>query len=157
MWHQDETGLATSLAGGSPFENFTNRNYKGKSVTASNLSDMKTLIDAYLQMNGKPVIVVANLSNPMVFSEIEPIANAILAHFQVQDQAIFDLLTGVAEPSALLPMQMPSDMQTVEEQFEDVPHDMKVYTDIQGNRYDFGFGLNWNGIINDNRVKRYKK
>jgi beta-glucosidase len=147
----------TSLAGGSPFENFTNRSYKGKSVTASNLSDMKTLIDTYLQMNGKPVIVVANLSNPMVFSEIEPNANAILAHFQVQDQAIFDLLTGAAEPSALLPLQMPADMQTVEEQFEDVPHDMKVYTDTQGNRYDFGFGLNWSGVINDNRVKKYKR
>jgi beta-glucosidase len=147
----------TSLAGGSPFENFTNRSYKGKSVTASNLADMKTLIDTYLQMNGKPVIVVANLSNPMVFSEIEPNANAILAHFQVQDQAIFDLLTGAAEPSALLPMQMPADMQTVEEQFEDVPHDMKVYTDTQGNRYDFGFGLNWSGVINDNRVKKYKR
>ena len=147
----------TSLAGGSPFENLTNRSFKGKTVTATNVSDMKMVNDAYSQMNGKPVIIVANLSNPMVFGEIEPHAKAILAHFQVQDQAIFELLTGVAEPSALLPMQMPADMQTVEEQFEDVPHDMKVYTDSQGNRYDFGFGLNWNGLINDDRVKKYKK
>ena len=147
----------TSMAGGSPFENFTNRSYIGKTVTASNTTDMKTVIETHLQMKGKPVIVVANLSNPMVFSEIEPQSNAILAHFQVQDQAIFDILTGVAEPSALLPMQMPADMQTVEQQYEDVPHDMKVYTDTQGNRYDFGFGLNWNGVINDDRVKRYKK
>jgi beta-glucosidase len=147
----------TSLAGGSPFENFTNRSFKGKTVTATNVSDMKMVNDAYSQMNGKPVIIVANLSNPMVFGEIEPHAKAILAHFQVQDQAIFELLTGVAEPSALLPMQMPADMQTVEEQFEDVPHDMKVYTDSQGNRYDFGFGLNWNGLINDDRVKKYKR
>jgi beta-glucosidase len=147
----------TSLAGGSPFEHFTNRSFKGKTVTASNVSDMKMVNDAYSQLNEKPVIVVANLSNPMVFGEIEPHAKAILAHFQVQDQAIFELLTGVAEPSALLPMQMPADMHTVEEQFEDVPHDMKVYTDSQGNRYDFGFGLNWSEAINDDRVKKYKK
>lgn len=61
MWHQDKTGLATSLAGGSPIENFTNLSYKGKTVTASNNSEMKTVVDTYLQMNGKPVIVVANL------------------------------------------------------------------------------------------------
>ncbi len=147
----------TSLAGGSPFENFTNRSYKGKRVTASNTTDLKIVNETYSLMRGKPVLIVANLSNPMVFSEIEPHSKAILAHFQVQDQAIFELLTGVVEPSALLPMQMPANMQTVEEQFEDVPHDMKVYTDTQGNRYDFGFGLNWSGVINDNRVKKYKK
>lgn len=147
----------TSMAGGSPFENFTNRSYKGKTVTASNSTDMKMVNETYSQMNGKPVIVIANLSNPMVFKEIEPSAEAILAHFQVQDQAIFEMLTGAAEPSALLPMQMPANMQTVEEQFEDVPHDMEVFTDSDGNRYDFGFGLNWSGVINDNRVKKYKK
>jgi len=108
-------------------------------------------------MSGKPVILVVNISNPMVFCEIEPHAKAILAHFQVQDQAIFELLTGAAEPSALLPMQMPANMETVEEQFEDVPHDMKVYTDSQGNRYDFGFGLDWSGVITDNRVTKYRK
>lgn len=82
------------------------------------------VVETKLQMKGKSVIIVANLSNPMVFSEIEPQAIAILAHFQVQDQAIFYLLNGVAEPSALLPMQMPVDMQTGENQFEDVLHHM---------------------------------
>ena len=92
----------------------------------------------------------------MVFSEIEKCASAILVHMGVQDQAILDILTGKTEPSALLPFQMPADMKTVEEQFEDVPRDMKCYVDSEGNTYDFTFGLNWSGVINDARVKKYK-
>jgi beta-glucosidase len=92
----------------------------------------------------------------LVFTEIEKSASAILIHMGVQDQALLDILTGSAEPSALLPFQMPADMKTVEEQFEDVPRDMKCYTDSEGNHYDFAFGLNWCGVINDDRVKKYK-
>jgi len=74
----------------------------------------------------------------------------------VQDQALMDILTGKAEPSALLPFQMPMDMETVEAQFEDVPRDMKPYIDSEGHTYDFAFGLNWKGVINDERVAKYK-
>lgn len=68
-----------------------------------------------------------------------------------------DILTGAAEPSALLPFQMPADMKTVEEQFEDVPRDMKCYVDSEGNTYDVAFGLNWQGVINDTRVAKFRK
>ena len=54
-------------------------------------------------------------------------------------------------------MQFPIDMKTVEQQFEDTPHDMTPYLDACGNRYDFAFGMNWSGVINDARVKKYKK
>jgi beta-glucosidase len=40
---------------------------------------------------------------------------------------------------------------------EDLPHDMKPHVDAVGNKYDFGFGLNWKGKINDARVKKYVK
>jgi beta-glucosidase len=40
---------------------------------------------------------------------------------------------------------------------EDVGHDMECYVDADGNSYDFAFGLNWQGVINDHRVKRYGK
>jgi beta-glucosidase len=146
-----------SIAGGSPLENFINRSYRGKTVTASNVKDMLAVTETREKMKDKPVIVVVNTSNPMVFSEIEPLADAILAHFQVQDQVLFDLITGNAEPSALLPFQMPAGMETVEMQFEDVAHDMEVYTDTEGNGYHFAFGMNWNGVISDQRVVRYRK
>jgi beta-glucosidase len=93
----------------------------------------------------------------MVFNEFEREVNGILLHFGVQDQVILDILSGKAEPSALLPIQMPANMKTVEEQFEDVPHDMECHVDELGNPYDFAFGLNWSGVIKDNRTEKYKK
>ncbi len=146
---------ATSLAGGDPLEAFTNRSYRGKTVTTANVTDLQAVLDASEAMGGKPVIVVLNLSNPTVVSELEPSANAILVTFGVQDQAILEILTGAAEPSGLLPFQLPADMRTVEEQDEDRPHDMAPYVDAEGNVYDFGFGLNWAGVIADRRTATY--
>ena len=145
-----------SIAGGSPLESFTNRSYKDKSVTARNSFDMRVVNETRTKMGKKPVVVLVNVSNPMVFSEIEKNASAILVHFGVQDQALMDIITGASEPSGLLPFQMPADMKTVEEQYEDVPRDMNCHIDSDGNKYDFGFGLNWQGIINNQRVTKYK-
>lgn len=147
----------TSLAGGDPQETFTNRTYKGKKVKPTNITDLAMVNDTYTKMKGKPVIVAVGISNPTIFSEFEKNTNALLVSFGAQDQALFDLLTGVAEPSALLPMQMPADMQTVEAQFEDVPRDLKCYVDSEGNTYDFAFGMNWKGVIEDERKGKYKK
>ncbi|MGB5172511.1 MAG: beta-glucosidase, partial [Eudoraea sp.] len=83
-------------------------------------------------------------------------ASALLLHMGVQDQALMEIISGKSEPSGLLPFQMPANMLTVETQFEDVPRDMTAYTDSEGNTYDFAFGLNWSGVIDDNRVKKYK-
>ncbi len=93
----------------------------------------------------------------MIFGEFEKEANAILATFDVQDQALMDIITGAAEPSGLLPLQMPADMKTVETQNEDVPFDMVCHVDSEGKSYDFGFGLNRSGKIQDARTARYRK
>lgn len=148
---------ANSIAGGDPLEKFTNRSYKDKTVEASNISDMKMVTETQAKMKGKPVIVAVNISNPMVFSEIEKQSNAILLSFGVQDQALLDIMTGATAPSGLLPMQMPASMQVVEKQFEDKPHDMQCYKDSEGNVYDFGFGLNFKGVIKDNRTLQFQK
>jgi beta-glucosidase len=145
-----------SIAGGSPFESFTNRSYRNKTVTARNSSDLDMLKETRSHIGDKPVIVILDVSNPMIFSEIEPLAQGILIHMGVQDQALMDMITGNAEPSALLPFQMPASMVTVEQQFEDVPRDMECYTDSEGNVYDFAFGLNWSGVIRDSRVETYR-
>lgn len=151
-----DTAREVSLAGGSPLEDFTNRTYKGKTVNTINMTDMQLVNDTKAKMGDKPVIVSVKVGKPMIFSEIEDSASAILVHMGVQDQALMEIITGAAEPSALLPFQMPADMLTVEAQFEDVPRDMKPYTDSDGNSYDFAFGLNWSGVIDDERVSAYK-
>lgn len=146
----------TSLAGGSPLEDFINRTYQGKTVKTNNTTDMKLVNETKAKMGDKPVIVIIHVSKPMIFSEIESSASSILVHMGVQDQALMEIISGATEPSALLPFQMPADMTTVEKQFEDVPRDMKPYVDSDGNAYDFAFGLNWNGVISDKRVAAYK-
>lgn len=145
-----------SLAGGSPFEDFTNRSYKGKTGTTANSCDLKMVNETKAKMGGKPVIAIIDVSNPMVMAEFEENADAILVHFGVSDQALLDIIIGASEPSALLPFQMPASMQTVDEQFEDTPRDMEPYTDSEGNSYDFAFGLNWQGVIEDERVEKYR-
>ena len=147
-----------SIAAGDPVVDptITNRSYKGKTTMASNVTDLKTILNTREAMKGKPVLVCMSLTNPAVLSEFEPQVDGILVSFGVQDQALFDILSGAAEPSGLLPLQMPADMQTVETQKEDVPQDMRCYTDREGHVYDFAFGLNWKGVIQDERTARYK-
>ena len=148
-----------SIAAGDPVidPTITNRSYKGKEIIASNVSDLKSILDTKVAMNGKPLVVVVQGNKPMVFAEFEKQVDGILYGFGVMDQAVMDVLSGRAEPSALLPVQMPANMETVEQQLEDVPHDMKVHIDSEGNAYDFSFGLNWKGVIKDKRVATYKK
>jgi beta-glucosidase len=150
---------ATSIASGDPVidPTITNRSYKGKTTTASNVTDLKVILDTKASMKEKPVIVIVQGNKPMVFAEFEKQADAILYGFGVMDQAVMDIISGKSTPSGLLPVQMPANMETVEQQLEDVPHDMKVHVDSEGNAYDFAFGLNWQGVINDKRVATYKK
>ena len=146
-----------SIAGGDPKEDFTNRSYKGKTVTTYNEADLDLVIRTKKQMGDKPVIVVVNLSRPAVLSELEPYADAVLVTFGVQNQVVLDIVSGSAEPSGLLPMQLPADMRTVEEQQEDVPHDMRPLVDADGYAWDFAYGLDWAGVIDDARTAKYRK
>jgi len=147
----------TSLAGDSREQDVLNRTYKGKTVKANNSTDLDLVLETKKAMKGKPVIVVLTMSNPTVVAEFEEEIQGLLINFNIQDQAILDVISGKFEPSGLLPLQMPADMSTVEKQMEDVPFDMQVHVDTEGNAYDFGFGLNWNGIIEDERTEIYQK
>ena len=66
-----------SLAGGDPFENFTNRSYKGKSVKTANKQDMLSVLETKAKMKGKPVIVSLEMDKPTIMSEFEGSADAI--------------------------------------------------------------------------------
>lgn len=145
-----------SIAGGDPKEPFIDRSYRGKTIRSSNREELKRVLETKRLMGNKPVVVVISATKPFVPAEFEPSADAILIAFGVQNQAVLDIISGRWEPSALLPMQLPADMKTVELQFEDVPRDMVCYTDSEGYTYDFAFGLDWKGVIRDARVEKYK-
>lgn len=148
---------AQSIAAGDPVVDptITNRSYLNKTSKSNSYPDLNTILETKKAMNGKPVLVSVNISNPMVFAEFEKEVDAIVGEFGVQVEAMMDIISGQTEPSGLLPLQMPLNMSTVEKQFEDVPHDMIPYQDTTGNVYDFGFGLNWNGVIKDVRTAKY--
>ena len=148
---------AQSIAAGDPVVDptITNRSYLNKTSKSNSYPDLNTILETKKAMNGKPVIVSVNISNPMVFGEFEKDVDAIVGEFGVQVEALMDIIAGKTEPSGLLPLQMPLNMSTVEKQMEDVPHDMIPYKDANGNVYDFGFGLNWKGVIKDARTEKY--
>ena len=147
---------SVSIAGGDAKESFSNRSYLGKSDYSYNRQDMLQVIQTKQLMGDKPVILLIQAARPFIPAEIEPYADALLLGFGIKDQAYLDILCGNAEPYGLLPMQLPKDMLTVENQMEDLPHDMECYIDADDHTYDFAFGMNWSGIIQDARVKKYQ-
>lgn len=151
-----EYARAESIGGGDPSEKSANRSYRGITEETSNIGDMQLVCETKRRMGEKPVIVVIATERPFVPSEFEPSSDAILVNFGVCNNALLDIISGKVEPSGLLPLQLPANMKTVEEQYEDVPRDMECHVDTDGNTYDFAFGLNWKGVINDWRVKLYK-
>lgn len=133
------------------------RSYFGKSTTTTNEQDLDIILETKEAIGNKPVIVVMNIMNPTVVKEFEKDVDGILIHFNIQHQAIMDIISGRQEPSGLLPFQMPANMETVEKQYEDVAHDMECHIDEDNNEYDFAFGLNFEGIIEDERTKKYSR
>lgn len=154
--YKADTARRESIASGDPWSENPDRSYCGRENTASNACELDSLIATREAMGQKPVIVSLNMTNPTVPAEFEPLADAIVINFSAQTQAVLELIAGRFEPSGLLPCQMPADMLTVEAQYEDVPRDMTCYTDACGHTYDFAFGLNWSGVIQDERVEKYR-
>lgn len=153
--YKAEYARDTSIAGDSRPTDVLNRTYKDKVVIANNTKSLDIILETKKAMKDKPVITCINMTNPMVFSEFESEVDGIVLGFGIQDQAFLEILSGAVEPSGLLPLQMPASMQVVEEQSEDLAFDMECHVDSEGNVYDFAFGLNWDGVINDERVETY--
>ncbi|QIA06569.1 glycoside hydrolase family 3 N-terminal domain-containing protein [Draconibacterium halophilum] len=136
-----------------------NRSYFGETGIITNESHLDLVLNT--ASAAKKTIVVVDMSNPMVFDEFESEVDAIIVGFggnrsaNLPDKTFLEVITGQVEPTGLLPLQMPANMETVEAQFEDVPRDMECYIDSDGNTYDFAFGLNWWGVIKDNRTAKY--
>lgn len=155
-----DTARDPSIAGDIVDGTKENRSYRGKSVTASNESDLDLLLSVRGALpDAKVILIVEGTNNAQCLYEIEPSADVILWSWASSGRnfgkAYGRILKGEVEPSGLLPCQMPSDMLTVEASQEDVPRDLECYVDAEGNAYDFCFGLNWSGKIDDDRVRAY--
>ncbi len=130
-----DTARDPSIAGGDYREDFTNRSYRGKTNTCYNEKDLDNILEARRVMGRKPVIVCLHLHNPAVPAEFEPAADAVLVHFGVNWQVLFDVLTGVRKPGGRLPYNLPADMAAVERHAEDAVEGPDPYTASDGSVY----------------------
>ena len=143
-----------------------NRSYFGRKAITTNEQQLEQILEMGKKAKklGIPSVVAMFTGKPMCFHEFEPYVDGIVATFcgamfgrtsAASSEALVKIIAGINEPSGLLPMQMPKDMDDVERQAEDSPRDMECYTDSAGHKYDFAYGLNYAGVIKDARVKTY--
>jgi beta-glucosidase len=88
-------------------------------------------------MRKRPTIVVVQFEKPYVIPELARESAALLATFGVSDEALFDVLTGRFNPTGKLPFELPSSMEAVRQQLEDLPYDSKDPL------FPFGAGLSY--------------
>ena len=86
-----------------------------------------------------PTIVVIHLERPAVIPEIAEHAAALLGVYGTNDEALFDVLLGRAEPRGRLPFPLPRSMAEVERGHPDTP------SDSPDPLYPFGYGLRYRG------------
>lgn len=84
-----------------------------------------------------PTIVVLYLDRPAVFPEINAAAKAVLGEYGASDEAVLNVIFGKAKPIGKLPFELPSSMEAVRNQKEDLPHDS------ENPLYEYGFGLTY--------------
>jgi beta-glucosidase len=84
-----------------------------------------------------PTVVDIYLDRPAVIPEISQAAKAVVANYGASDAAALDVIFGKAKPEGNLPFELPSSMDAVRNQKEDLPHDSKDPL------YPFGFGLRY--------------
>ncbi len=97
----------------------------------------KELNEILTILNRVPSVVDIYLDRPAVIPEIAEASKGLLANFGVSDEALLDVIFGKVNPSAKLPFEMPSSMDAVRNQKEDMPFD-------SGNPlFPFGYGLSY--------------
>jgi len=84
-----------------------------------------------------PSIVDIYLDRPAVIPEISEAAKGLLADFGASDAAVLDVIFGKAKPQGKLPIELPSSMEAVRAQKEDMPYDSKQPL------YKFGWGMSY--------------
>jgi beta-glucosidase len=88
-------------------------------------------------LNQVPAIVDIYLERPAVIPEIAQNSAALLGNFGASDEAVLDIIFGKFEPQGKLPFELPSSIEAVRKQKEDVPHDS------ENPLFPFGYGLGY--------------
>ncbi len=89
-------------------------------------------------IKSKPTITVITMERPPVIPDINAKSKALIADFNSQDDIILELIFGNFNPAGRLPFEIPSSVEAVENQKEDVPFDS------ENPLYPFGYGITYN-------------
>jgi beta-glucosidase len=84
-----------------------------------------------------PTIVDIYMDRPAVVPEIAEKSAGLIADFGCSDEAMLDIIFGKNKPEGKLPFELPSSMEAVRKQLEDVPYDS------ENPLFKFGFGLTY--------------
>ena len=85
----------------------------------------------------KDLIVVVDLNRPAILASIKDNISGLIGTFGVEDRVIFEGLYGEFNPSGKLPFDIPSSMESVLNQKEDLPDDALNPT------YRYGYGSSY--------------
>jgi beta-glucosidase len=88
-------------------------------------------------MKKVPTIVDIYLDRPAVIPEIAAASKGLFADFGANDEALLDVVFGKFNPQGKLPVELPSSMEAVRNQKEDLPYDS------ENPLFPFGFGLHY--------------
>ena len=98
-------------------------------------SEIKAKVKEYSQNN--ELVVVVDLNRPAILEDIKDHSSALIATFGVLDEIIYESIFGEFNPSGRLPFEIPSSMESVLDQKEDLPDDTLDPT------YEYGYGISY--------------
>jgi len=110
----------------------------GKFIPAGDLDFKDDEKNAVLDLLQKvPTIVDIYLNRPAVIPEIAESCRGLFVNFGANDEAFLEVVFGRFNPQGKLPIELPSSMDAVRNQKEDVPYDS------ENPLFKFGFGLHY--------------
>ena len=98
-------------------------------------NDINDKVDEYSKQ--KELIVIVDLNRPAILDHIKKSSSGLIGTFGVSDQIIFEGIYGSFNPTGKLPFEIPSSMEEVLNQKEDLPDDTINPT------YEFGYGISY--------------
>ena len=98
-------------------------------------SEIHTRVENYSK--DKELIVVVDLNRPAILEDIKKLSSSLIGTFGVSDRIMFEGIFGEFSPTGKLPFEIPSSMESVLNQKEDMPDDSLNAT------YEMGYGISY--------------
>tara|TARA_B100001175_G_scaffold282160_1_gene261035 strand:+ start:12888 stop:14828 length:1941 start_codon:yes stop_codon:yes gene_type:complete len=115
------------------FDNFLSTLFPNGDLNFDN--EIETKIKKYSQNN--ELVIVVDLNRPAILEDIKDYSSALIGTFGVLDKVIYEGIFGEFNPSGRLPFEIPSSMESVLNQKEDLPDDSLNPT------YIYGYGISY--------------